>query len=226
MAGQRWLPIESNPQVMNQFLHKMGMPKLWAMTDVYGLDDMLLDMLPQPVVALMLLFPINDKYEDYVKGISFDKPTPPSVYYMKQTISNACGTVAMLHGVANNLDVIDLEDGILKEFLEKTKDETPEEKAKKLEDSADVCDVHDTIAKQGQTAAPSLEDHVDYHFIAFVEKDGILYDLDGRKPAPVDCGPTSKETFLKDAAKQCKSYMERDPDNINFTMIALAAADM
>ena len=48
-------------QVMNQFLHKMGMPTLWAMTDVYGLDDMLLDMLPQPVVALMLLFPINDK---------------------------------------------------------------------------------------------------------------------------------------------------------------------
>ena len=37
------------------------MPTLWAMTDVFGLDDMLLDMLPQPVVALMLLFPINDK---------------------------------------------------------------------------------------------------------------------------------------------------------------------
>ena len=38
---------------------------------------------------------------------------------------------------------------------------------------------------------------MDYHFIAFVEKDGILYDLDGRKPAPVNCGPTCKETFLK-----------------------------
>ena len=61
--------------------------------------------------------------------------------------------------MANNLDVIDLEDGILKEFLEKTKDETPEEKAKKLEDSADVCDVHDTIAKQGQTAVSFLYDH-------------------------------------------------------------------
>jgi len=145
---------------------------------------------------------------------------------MKQTISNACGTVAMLHSVANCLDCIDLDEGILKEFLEKTKDATPEEKAKQLEDSSAVCDVHDTIAKQGQTAAPSLEEHVDYHFIAFVEKDGILYDLDGRKPAPVNCGPTCKETFLRDAAKQCKSYMERDPDNINFTMIALAAADM
>ena len=37
------------------------MPKSWAMTDVYGLDEPLLAMLPQPVVALMLLFPINEK---------------------------------------------------------------------------------------------------------------------------------------------------------------------
>ena len=122
-----------------------------------------------------------------MKSIDFEKPTPPSVYYMKQTISNACGTVAMLHSVANCLDCIDLDEGILKEFLEKTKDATPEEKAKQLEDSSAVCDVHDTIAKQGQTAVPSLEEHVDYHFISFVEKEGILYNLDGRKPAPVNC---------------------------------------
>ena len=61
MAEQRWLPIESNPTVMNQFLHKLGMPISWAMTDVYGLDDGLLDMIPQPAVALLLLFPINEK---------------------------------------------------------------------------------------------------------------------------------------------------------------------
>ena len=29
---------------------------------------------------------------------------------MKQTISNACGTVAMIHAVANNLDRIELDD--------------------------------------------------------------------------------------------------------------------
>ena len=117
---------------------------------------------------------------------------------MKQTISNACGTVAMIHSVANTLDSISLEDGsILKKFLEATKDASPEERAKQLEDNSDVCEVHDTIAKEGQTSAPALEDSVDYHFIAFVEKDGILYDVDGRKPAPVSCGPTTKETFLK-----------------------------
>ena len=36
--------------------------------------------------------------------------------------------------------------------------------------------------------APDLEDSVDYHFIAFVEKEGKIYELDGRKPGPMDCG--------------------------------------
>ena len=36
--------------------------------------------------------------------------------------------------------------------------------------------------------APNLEDSVDYHFIAFVEREGKIYELDGRKPGPVDCG--------------------------------------
>ncbi len=31
--------------------------------------------------------------------------------------------------------------------------------------------------------------------------------------------------LFQDAAKQCKAYMARDPDNINFTVIALAAND-
>ena len=39
---------------------------------------------------------------------------PKSLFYMKQTISNACGTVALLHSVANNTDVINLKNGALK----------------------------------------------------------------------------------------------------------------
>jgi len=36
--------------------------------------------------------------------------------------------------------------------------------------------------------APSVDDRVDYHFVAFVEQDGRLFDLDGRKECPIDCG--------------------------------------
>lgn len=32
----------------------------------------------------------------------------PSLYYMKQTIGNACGTIALLHAVANNRQSLDL----------------------------------------------------------------------------------------------------------------------
>ena len=34
----RWLPIESNPEVMNKFLHEAGLSKEWAIADVFGLD--------------------------------------------------------------------------------------------------------------------------------------------------------------------------------------------
>ena len=34
---------------------------------------------------------------------------PKDLYYMKQTISNACGTVAMMHAIANNKAKYDLD---------------------------------------------------------------------------------------------------------------------
>ena len=74
------------------------------------------------------------------------------MYYAKQTISNACGTVAMIHSVANNLDSITLEDGILKNFLDATKTSSPEERAKQLEENNKVSEVHDDIAHEGQTS--------------------------------------------------------------------------
>ena len=78
---------------------------------------------------------------------------------MKQTISNACGTVAMIHSVANNLDVINLENGILKDFLDSTKGVTPEERAKQLEENIQVSEVHDNIAREGQTAVSEILIH-------------------------------------------------------------------
>ena len=36
----------------------------------------------------------------------------------------------------------------------------------------------------------------------------------------------SKGSFLKDAALQCKLYMEKDPENIHFTVLALTGGEV
>ena len=228
--GERWLPIESNPEVMNSFLSKLGVPGDWEMCDVFGLDPELLLMLPQPCLAVMLLFPVTEKYHEFsreqeeaMRGVEISD----KLYYMKQTISNACGTVALMHSVINNVlgEKISLKDGALKTFVEATLSLSPEERAVKLEADDAICECHDRAAREGQTRAPDRDERVDYHFVSFVSVEGHLYELDGRKSGPIKKGKTSAENFLSEAAAACREYMSRDPENINFTVVALAAKD-
>jgi hypothetical protein len=38
-CSKRWLPLESNPEVMNAFIEKLGIDtSLWAFCDIFGLD--------------------------------------------------------------------------------------------------------------------------------------------------------------------------------------------
>merc|ERR1719447_738593 len=141
----------------------------------------------------MLLFPITDKYEEFAReqeAAMKDKTVSDKLYYMKQTISNACGTVALMHSVINNVngDVIKLNDGPLKKFIEATKEMTPEERAVKLEGDDDICNSHDAAAREGQTQAPDRD-----------EKGG-LYELDGRKSGPIYKDKCSSDTFLTQAS--------------------------
>ena len=53
--------------------------------------------------------------------------------------------------------------------------------------------------------------------------DGHLYELDGRKSGPVNHGPSSPDSLLEDATSVVKRFMERDPEELRFTIIALAA---
>ena len=59
------------------------MPKAWAMTDVFGLDDELLAMIPQPVSALLLLFPINNKVHIYLAQCGNLRIFLPLGFYVK-----------------------------------------------------------------------------------------------------------------------------------------------
>lgn len=205
---------------MSKYLWDLGVPKEWSVVDVIGFDEDLLAFLPKPVAALIFLFPVDEVKipNDYPQAVT----DAPNVYWMIQRIHNACGTIALIHSVANNTDVIKLTEGSkLKNLLDTTKDLSPEERASKLEGDDEFSKIHEGHAASGQTAPPeNLE--VDYHFISLVQKDGTLYELDGRKTGPVPHGPSSPESFLSDASAVIKKFMSQNPNCLRFTSVALA----
>ncbi|MCL4131707.1 UNVERIFIED_CONTAM: hypothetical protein GTU68_056828 [Idotea baltica] len=212
---------------MNRLLEEVGVEKDYSFVDVYGLDEDVLAIVPQPVKALILLFPISPSEEEFKdqqeQGIeAAGQDLSSNVYFMKQYVGNACGTIAVIHAIANNLSDVTLKDGALKTFIEQTKDKDPEAKGHDLEDFVGIAEAHDKLAKEGQTEAPDRDAKLDPHFIALVNVDGALYELDGRKKFPVNHGPTSPESFLRDSASVCRLFMERNPSESRFAITALS----
>ncbi|XP_061189469.1 ubiquitin carboxyl-terminal hydrolase-like isoform X1 [Saccostrea echinata] len=224
MADQiSWIPLESNPDVLNKYIHNLGVPKEWQFVDVYGLEPDLLGMVPKPVAAVVLLYPITDKSEATTIG---EQKQNPDLYFVKQTIRNACGTVAIVHALANNQDKIKfLDDKHFAQFLKKTLSMSAEERAEFLQVDQDMGSAHEDTAQEGQTKAPPSEAKVNTHFVSFVCKDGGLYQLNGRDDAPIYHGPCTPDSLLEKTAKVAKQFMERDPDELNFTLMALSKVE-
>lgn len=187
-------------------------------------------MVPQPVLAVMLLFPIkpSTRESEAAERERIDaegQTVDDSVFFTKQTIGNACGTIGLLHSVANSADRDDIElTGWFKSYLENTADKTPDERAAILEENDELDEAHEETANEGQSEVnEQVSQNIDTHFIAFVHKAGALYELDGRKPWPVNHGASTPETLLTDACNAIREkFMGRDPGEMRFAITALA----
>ncbi|WCJ25819.1 Ubiquitin carboxyl-terminal hydrolase 3 [Euphorbia peplus] len=221
-SAKRWLPLEANPEVMNQFLWGLGLPESEAeCCDVYGLDEELLAMVPTPVLAVLFLYPLTKKSEEerlLQEGVHQD----PSgkVYFMKQTVGNACGTIGLLHAVGNITSDIKLVEGsFLDRLFKSTANMDPLQRAAFLENDREMEVAHSVAATGGETEAT---DNVDTHFICFTCVDGKLFELDGRKSGPILHGASSPSSLLQDAAKVIQEMIQKNPDSLNFNVIAVS----
>ncbi|XP_066542100.1 ubiquitin carboxyl-terminal hydrolase isozyme L3 isoform X2 [Hoplias malabaricus] len=142
---------------MNQFLRQLGLVPTWQFGDVYGLDPELLTMVPRPVCAVLLLFPVTEKYESFrleeeAQIKTQGQEVSSEVYFMRQTIGNACGTIGLIHAVANNQDHLEFEpNSPLKTFIVQSSKLNPEEKAAFLEKDESIRVTHESSAQEGQT---------------------------------------------------------------------------
>ncbi|KAJ3680572.1 hypothetical protein LUZ60_016850 [Juncus effusus] len=226
-SKKRWIPLEANPDVMNQFVYGLGVPETEAeFNDVYGLDEELLAMVPAPVLAVLFLFPYGSQSDDESKAEEQEvketekKEINKNVYFLKQTVGNACGTIGVLHAIGNSLSEIKLvEESYFDRFYKATANMDPYERAAYLEKDREMEDAHSVAATAGETdAIPEVNEH----YICFTCVDGELYELDGVKSQPISHGPSSPENLLKDAAKVIKAFIEKNPDSMNFNVMALS----
>ena len=152
-----------------------------------------------------------------------------AVWHIKQRIGNACGTIGILHALANIPEPLKVAAIPADSWLGKFYDSCPSQlssvaKADILEGDEEIASKHDaaTSDEQNQTGRGALDDQLITHFVAIVNVNGKLYELDGRKVKPVNHGDTTQETFLKDSANLVQKFMDRDPGEMRFTILALA----
>ncbi|KAJ3613957.1 hypothetical protein NHX12_017535 [Muraenolepis orangiensis] len=161
-------------------LSKLGVGGSWRFVDVLGLEGEPLSSVPTPCCALMLLFPLTPKHESFREKQADKLASNSDVYFLKQTVVNSCGTVALLHTVANNKAKVEFEsDSALKKFLDETADLTAEDRGKQLEKNQAIREAHDDAAAQGQCRPAA--DKVNFHFIAFVNVNGQLHELEAQE---------------------------------------------
>jgi len=196
-------------------------------------------MVSQPVKAVILLFPISEsldikrKKEDANFAMGGRDMVNLNVVWIKQSISNACGTIGILHALANQSDVTFVPESPLAKFIGDCKDKTPEERAGILETTPLFADIHAEAATSGQTTVPQ-ELNTEYHFTCFVKapdvssrQDGTpastmrLIELDGRRGGPMDRGECTD--LLQDVAKIVKGFFVTQPSSMHFSMTALVS---
>lgn len=223
-----WKPLESNSEALTKYMASLGVSEEFQLVDVFSLDEEFLAFIPQPCVAVIFLFPLTPQHE-YDRKKLLEAPYDPTLdikdaFFIRQTIKNACGTIALLHAILNNLDCIDLAlgEGVLKELHKDLEPLSPEERAKKLEQDSSLAKCHAEFAEQGQTAPVSEESELNLHFTTFVSINGDLVELDGRHPYPKKVGacPTKLE-LLTSCAKHFKQLIQDMQGESDFSILAL-----
>ncbi len=204
-----WPPLESDPQIFNNYFQKIGLPNNFEFDELWSLDYKEIQPIENPVVGVVCAIRRpKGKYFEEEKLMNYQNVP----FYMKQegSLDNACGLVASLHVFGNISEIINFnKESILDNYYSKAEKATPQERCKLLEDDNQFKEVHFASAQEGQSSVPSTEQKVYYHYIAFVCCNNTIVELDGTLPGPIAIKENrSQETLLDDTVEELKKRVE------------------
>ncbi len=123
--AKQFIPLESDPPVLNDLMYGLGVSGCLAFTDVWSIDDPVqLSSISRPVYALILILPTCEEYERHRlssrgSGNTTEDTKGEEIIWIRQTIDNACGLYAILHATCNSAtrDFIGTSSIVTKELL-------------------------------------------------------------------------------------------------------------
>ncbi|KAL4431878.1 hypothetical protein ABPG74_012690 [Tetrahymena malaccensis] len=232
--SDNWMPLESNPDVINDYIQKIGVnTEKFSFQDLYDSDEQYLKEMSKNTLAALLIFPLDENAsQEQKKEIQQIKEKGQiineKVYYMKQYAENACGTIAIMHAAMNLIEQVpDMirENSILHNFFKQTEKMTPEERADYFMNDQELKEEHVEAVQQGETEVDPEDEDVLHHFVCLVPKEGHLYELDGCKPFPINHGETTPQTLLPDIYKVFQKFLSKSENQYSFSILLLQKYD-
>jgi ubiquitin carboxyl-terminal hydrolase L5 len=227
-----WTDIESDPAVFSSLLDAFGVPSL-TIRELWSLEDTI----PFPVHGLLLLF----KYDRQTLKRVAAQPRPPAPaglappWFATQTISNACGTLALLHVLLNAPGPLASLGPTLGPFRDFTLALPPDDRGASLADCAPIREAHNSFARpepflrDERAPRPGEKAKDAFHFVAYAPcASGGVFEMDGlARGGPVYLGEGGSggapNGWLSAALGPLRERLAlADGGDIRFTLLAVA----
>lgn len=121
-------------------------------------------------------------------------------------VKDACATQALLSIILN----ADVELGErLKSFKIETENLAPELKGNAIGKAEFLNKAHNSFSDKNNIPAVGIKNEDAFHFVAYIPKDKMVYEVDGLKGSPRLIGEFSSYTWLNTALEDIRKRIER-----------------
>ncbi|KAI9743281.1 MAG: hypothetical protein M1818_003127 [Claussenomyces sp. TS43310] len=236
-AWKGWCEIESDPAFFNVMLRDFGISGI-KVHEIFSLDEEMVAFLPKPIYGLVFLYQFQDD------DLGNQEPTSPdNIWFANQTITNACGTIALLN-IILNIPKINLGE-TLQCFKDFTQSMSPPLRGYTVGNHDFLRKIHNSFARRMDTLSADLsmsnsanartsqpskvsdeEDQAGYHYIAFVPILGSVWKLNGLERQPTNLG-TFEGDWMEIVRPSIQEQMQQyEGEQIQFNLLSLCRSPL